>query len=1512
MNKIATIHHHFTPEQGNALQDLLRILNDMVSVQPQQLLSQPNFTDFFKVLMFGRLEIVRLEFAKILSLFRPRDLESIAVSHLEHSKRGNCGEYFQLVGRIANSFENPKQLWRTVFHVLKANLFARKENLDMANCEGDSGLEESVSHVTAQLADSQFVSGSVDIMFRLLGRIEGRLHRITKVFQFVYQNIIFNVHRYIPVPAQGFQFLETVCSRYDNLVLPFIAFLQTLHDASVNDGYQPYLTCHSSARGIHNMGCTCYLNASLQQVFRIQKVRNAILSYEPKPDVDLDTDWMCQLTLLFTRLSYAPSSFVDASPFVRNWKDWGGLPVNPREQQDANEFLLMLFDRIDEVLPDKPVAEAVLGKMVHQVVGMNDDFKSDREEPFPTFGLEVRNNSNFAEAFAACLVPDSFTNENKYDAGEGYGKINANIFHSILTPPETLIFQLKRFDWDMSTQQRCKINSLFEYPIEADISSLLAANQGADFHDPLFYELCGVVVHSGSAQSGHYYSYVKDEVTNDWFCCNDSTVSPAHSSFFLTATRGGKVNVTTVDPRTKERITVKRDNPESAYLLVYKRKGRELPDPNLEPISLLSKRMLQAYLDDLKRTILKVILPSYDYMNLVQSITKHSQRPEIFEFLFAYLFKLIMLPMSGHAVQQIVNLVSEKLKSDSQFGAFLLSKSDQLISFLLESEYIASRDHLVSVVNTALKSSQSPEFVTRIIEQEDILSHWKSFDQIFQPVYFYIKEFNYYNDELLDNFFTVLVKKIPSYLAQNPRERDTCLQSINLSHLFKTLLKLITGLNKADVYENQIIDDQFMSNWFASPAHSFDIAALITYFLRDNQAHTDKYLEFISKTKSVGATAAHFASACSFNDSLRDSRVKWFFNFIKQQKWEQYELGNFIRETANKLSGDDACLALMTVSELWLKDWIITTESTVRSPATQLVYAMFRSHPVVRSVTAALASDNIQGTEIERQQLPILFDSLINMSKQLVTAAKNGSALVYQSNVTNPSHVPTSTYFELLTWAICHGKLQGKLVEKKQLLLKMLGQLANLKNNMKCGLTDFVHFLSPLDLGPTFWDRKSITSLLDIIAKLPLGDGANSYLDTLIPDAFPLLQKLAPHHANLIANSKILKKAIQTRLDAGNGLSQYVHDLIISLISQPEAIGPLCGRLFQNAQFRRHFDARNRMIINLVKQLLEKGSIVALEEFKDQQCHQVVLENLLRQMSAETTRWSFTFMTEDLNLLTAFSNQALRVFQLRSPKQLKSYWEFWKANRTVMESIGTLLQQANTPLGFAETAVAFLEAVWTKPGPLVPLAQNYLKAQPEDLYSKIHRDITKKFARFAVAAFEGTLAEAAKYFVRELGRLAKFEMFNPDVFVAFVGVLKKCQESLDIPAVVPICDQFVMNADDLTCFGIGQFAVKLLKDREEMKAAWIRKGFGLLIAQVAPEMSEVVAEGFLPNLKAFKQFLQAVKYNEEQEVDKGLLDVVNGLKEAACPRAQEVGFELEFLVPLIGPVVPKQKSVHGK
>uniref|UniRef100_A0A336ME11 Ubiquitin carboxyl-terminal hydrolase 47 n=1 Tax=Culicoides sonorensis TaxID=179676 RepID=A0A336ME11_CULSO len=43
---------------------------------------------------------------------------------------------------------------------------------------------------------------------------------------------------------------------------------------------------------------------------------------------------------------------------------------------------------------------------------------------------------------------------------------------------------------------------------------------------PYFYELFSIMIHSGSASGGHYYAYIKDFESGQWFSFNDQTVSP--------------------------------------------------------------------------------------------------------------------------------------------------------------------------------------------------------------------------------------------------------------------------------------------------------------------------------------------------------------------------------------------------------------------------------------------------------------------------------------------------------------------------------------------------------------------------------------------------------------------------------------------------------------------------------------------------------------------------------------------------------------------------------------------------------------------------------------------------------------------------------------------------------------------------------------------------------------------------------------------------------------------------
>lgn len=98
--------------------------------------------------------------------------------------------------------------------------------------------------------------------------------------------------------------------------------------------------------------------------------------------------------------------------------------------------------------------------------------------------------------------------------------------------PNHLIFNLKRFDFDITTMTRCKVNDEFRFPQSIDmapynVESLSNPERSAA---PDLFELVGILVHSGTAESGHYYSYIRERPTsrpayNSWVQFNDTDVS---------------------------------------------------------------------------------------------------------------------------------------------------------------------------------------------------------------------------------------------------------------------------------------------------------------------------------------------------------------------------------------------------------------------------------------------------------------------------------------------------------------------------------------------------------------------------------------------------------------------------------------------------------------------------------------------------------------------------------------------------------------------------------------------------------------------------------------------------------------------------------------------------------------------------------------------------------------------------------------------------------------------------
>lgn len=299
--------------------------------------------------------------------------------------------------------------------------------------------------------------------------------------------------------------------------------------------------------GLRNLGTTCYLNSTLQQLYNVQEFRELILKTESTEK------WLKKLQEVFAQFEKTRNT-VDTSGFVKSWL-WYGERVNPMEQQDAVEFLQALLDDVNSKIPG---ANAMFkGEIKASIEGVDVEYHYERNEEFITFPVEVSENHCLQDSFNAFLQPTLLEGDNQYK-DEKLGKINAKMSHRITKAPKILILQLMRFTFNKQKMTRMKVNTKFTFPEKLDISELMSDDSTA------VYDLSGVIVHIGSAHGGHYYSYVSGE--NDvWICYNDSRVSKSSTANVLKSTGGGK-------------------NSESAYLVFYRmREGTETKTEENKP-----------------------------------------------------------------------------------------------------------------------------------------------------------------------------------------------------------------------------------------------------------------------------------------------------------------------------------------------------------------------------------------------------------------------------------------------------------------------------------------------------------------------------------------------------------------------------------------------------------------------------------------------------------------------------------------------------------------------------------------------------------------------------------------------------------------------------------------------------------------------------------------------------------------------------------------------------------------
>jgi ubiquitin C-terminal hydrolase len=377
--------------------------------------------------------------------------------------------------------------------------------------------------------------------------------------------------------------------------------------------------------GIRNLGCICYLNALLQQMFMIPRLRQNLLSIEDKSE-DKNESFLYQLQYIFSFLQESERQYCDPTQFCHAFKEFDGTPTNTSVQKDTNEFLNLLFDRIDTQVKgtkwEKVLQQDLGGNFANELICRDCPHFSVREEPFYCMTLNVKNKKNVIEGLESFVEGEMLEGDNAYLCSTCNKKVDTLKRVVVKDLPPTLILHLKRFELDYETFQLKKLNDRCEFPFslnmkpytreglaelgkgirdlkrrsstekpdetsgdgkDEDTSKSELVSHPDDYYE---YQLAGVLVHTGSAHGGHYYSFIKErgnawdeEKFNQWFLFNDHSVTRFDPKDIPDECFGGSEEYSRpsyyYSMMTSEKNTMyKIEKYRNAYLLFYERVNR--------------------------------------------------------------------------------------------------------------------------------------------------------------------------------------------------------------------------------------------------------------------------------------------------------------------------------------------------------------------------------------------------------------------------------------------------------------------------------------------------------------------------------------------------------------------------------------------------------------------------------------------------------------------------------------------------------------------------------------------------------------------------------------------------------------------------------------------------------------------------------------------------------------------------------------------------------------------------
>lgn len=294
--------------------------------------------------------------------------------------------------------------------------------------------------------------------------------------------------------------------------------------------------------GLNNLGNTCYLNTTLQCLFRCDDFVTMLMGVNPRPKGrPPPTIHLKNLALqMNVKDVSSPNVLISAIEEYAKKQQHSQFQML-RRQHDMSEFMLFLIDFIHTEVErsvsihidgkpkdenEKQIIQSMVqfkgffaehysdliplffGQYQSSVHTLNSNKFSYNYDPFVTIQLDIPPPSKKSLHLYDCFNHFSETESIKTDTGTLHKYIH---FWKL---PQYLIIVLKRFSYTGR-----KRNENIEIPHELDLRRY---TEGPEKFKSRF-SLVAVGNHRGSTRGGHYYAFVKDAKSETWMICNDNT-----------------------------------------------------------------------------------------------------------------------------------------------------------------------------------------------------------------------------------------------------------------------------------------------------------------------------------------------------------------------------------------------------------------------------------------------------------------------------------------------------------------------------------------------------------------------------------------------------------------------------------------------------------------------------------------------------------------------------------------------------------------------------------------------------------------------------------------------------------------------------------------------------------------------------------------------------------------------------------------------------------------------------